>query len=208
MSIPTRILAAEFLKTITRQGLGAKLFHTMRFEADGRERADFILNKDPWRSAGILIALDNFGCGSSREHAPWALKDFGISCIIAPSFADIFYNNCFKNGILPVVLNAREVARLMTLAGARPTAIMTVDLRQQRVSSADGQCVSFDIESERREALIQGLDEIASSLKRLPEIQQWEFETRVIAPGIDPRFLAAQIPGARPIAFVPSPSDR
>lgn len=181
-----KILAGQFLKTITRQGLGAKLFYTMRYADDGRERPDFILNQPPWREAGILIALDNFGCGSSREHAPWALADFGIRCIIAPSFADIFYNNCFKNGILPIVLTHDVVQKLLGLAQDPFSAMMTIDLPGQRIRFVRGDDVKFDLAPERKEALLYGLDEIGASLKRLDAIERWEAQTEVIAPAIEP----------------------
>ncbi|MEC3947661.1 3-isopropylmalate dehydratase small subunit [Sphingobium sp. HWE2-09] len=186
-----KILAGQFLKTITREGLGAKLFHTLRYSEEGRARPDFILNRSPWRDAGILIALENFGCGSSREHAPWALRDFGIRCIIAPSFADIFYNNCFKNAILPIVLSAGEVRRLLTLAGNPASATMTIDLVSQRVRLIDGSEISFDLAAERKQALLEGVDEIGSSLKRLPEIEGWEVRSAGTVPAIraDARLL-------------------
>lgn len=184
-----KILPAQFLKTITRDGLGKNLFHSMRYADDGKSRADFVLNREPWQSAAILISLDNFGCGSSREHAPWALLDFGIRCIIAPSFADIFYNNCFKNGILPIVLEDGEVQRLMALAGEAATAQMTIDLPRQLICPADGEPIAFDLAAERKQALLDGLDEIAASLQRLPEIERWELLSRVIAPPIFPRLF-------------------
>lgn len=186
-----KILAGRFLKTITREGLGAKLFSTLRYAEDGSEQPEFILNRSPWRRANILIALDNFGCGSSREHAPWALRDFGIRCVIAPTFADIFYNNCFKNGILPIVLTADEVRRLLILAGDPASATMTVDLIDQRVRLVDGSEISFDLAPDRKQALLEGIDEIATSLLHLREIEAWELRSVGIAPGIhaDARLL-------------------
>ena len=178
-----RIIAGQFLKTISRQGLGPKLFSSMRYHGT-RERADFVLNQEPWRKAGILVALDNFGCGSSREHAVWALADFGIRCLIAPSFADIFYNNCQKNGILAIKLNRGQVDRLMSDAGDPSRAMLHIDLSQQSIWCADGTAIPFDIAPERKEALLQGLDEIASTLKLLLEIERWESTTQRIAPPV------------------------
>jgi 3-isopropylmalate/(R)-2-methylmalate dehydratase small subunit len=178
-----RILAGQFLKTVTREGLGPKLFSTMRYD-DARERPDFVLNQEPWRRAGILVTLGNFGCGSSREHAVWALADFGIRCLIAPSFADIFYNNCQKNGILPITLNREQVDRLMGDAGDPTRATLHIDLPQQSIQCADGTVIGFDIAQERKETLLQGLDEIASTLGFLPEIERWESSTRRIAPPV------------------------
>ena len=155
----------------------------MRYTEDGSDNLDFILNRPPWRDAGILIALDNFGCGSSREHAPWALRDFGIRAIVATSFADIFYNNCFKNGILPIILPTDRVNQLLTLAADPSTALMTIDLPDQRIRFAQRD-IAFDIPPGRKEALLFGLDEIGASLKRLEDIERWEAETRVIAPAI------------------------
>jgi 3-isopropylmalate/(R)-2-methylmalate dehydratase small subunit len=178
-----RILAGQFLKTISRAGLGPKLFSSMRYN-DGRERPEFVLNQDPWRKAGILVALDNFGCGSSREHAVWALVDFGIRCLIAPSFADIFYNNCQKNGILPITLDREQVDRLIGDAGDPARATLHVDLPQQSICCADGTVIRFDLAPERKHALLQGLDEIASTLALLPEIERWESNTQRIAPPV------------------------
>jgi 3-isopropylmalate dehydratase, small subunit len=153
-----KILAGRFLKTISREGLGKVLFHVMR------EDPDFVLNRAPWDRAGILIALDNFGCGSSREHAPWALLDFGFRCIIAPSFADIFYNNCFKNGILPIVL-ARDIIEQLIGEAQHPGGMaMTVDLACQTISLPDGEVIRFDVDPHRKADLIAGVDEIARSL--------------------------------------------
>ena len=152
-----KILAARFLKTIKREGLGDALFSTLR------ENAAFVLNRHPWSRAGILIALDNFGCGSSREHAPWALLDFGIRCIIAPSIADIFYNNCFKNGILPIILPQDQIGRLMEAASHADTAQMVVDLPSQTVVAA-GEHYGFDINPARKQDLLGGIDEIARSM--------------------------------------------
>jgi 3-isopropylmalate/(R)-2-methylmalate dehydratase small subunit len=178
-----RILAGQFLKTISREGLGPQLFSAMRYD-DGRERPDFVLNQEPWRRAGILVTLDNFGCGSSREHAVWALADFGFRCLIAPSFADIFYNNCQKNGILPITLDREQVDRLMNDAGDPARTTLHVDLPQQSIRCADGTVIPFDVVLERKEALLQGLDEIASTLRFLPEIERWESTAQQIAPSV------------------------
>lgn len=178
------ILAGRYLKTISREGLGTKLFSALRFDDKGGERTDFILNKDPWRQAGILIALDNFGSGSSREHAPWALKDFGISCIVAPSFADIFYNNCFKNFILPIILDRDVIDMLMLDAGNPATCRMKVDLEAQTLVRHGGETIAFAIAPERKDALLNGIDDIAVSLLQSPAIAHWEDNSRRIAPAI------------------------
>ena len=163
-----KILAGQFLKTISREGLGEKLFWSLRRDAE------FVLNRDPWRSAEILVALDNFGCGSSREHAPWALLDFGIRCVIAPSIADIFYNNCFKNGILPIVLPIQAIDRLLRLAFNPTTARMVVDLPSQTIETADGRVERFSIDTRRKEDLINGTDEIGRSLSLESSIVSFE----------------------------------
>lgn len=178
-----KILAGQYLKTISREGLGSKLFSSMRYRADGTEDPPFILNKEPWRNSKILITLDNFGCGSSREHAPWALVDFGIRCIIAPSFADIFYNNCFKNGILPVILPDDVVEDLLAIAGNPDSCVLYVDLTEQKIILSDGRALSFDIAPERKTALLEGSDEISRSLEALPTIERWEARYR-FAPDI------------------------
>ncbi|WP_295192745.1 3-isopropylmalate dehydratase small subunit [uncultured Brevundimonas sp.] len=172
-----KILAGQFLKTTQRAGLGVHLFDAMRYDDRGAERADFVLNREPWRRAEILIAGENFGCGSSREHAPWALLDFGIRCIVAPSFADIFYNNCFKNGILPIALPADEVDRLHCLATDPCLATMTVDLPSQTVSVGDGEEIGFEVDPDRKQALMEGHDEIGQSLLALDAIRAWELRT-------------------------------
>lgn len=163
-----KILPARFLKTISRDGLGQALFASLR------DDPDFILSRVPWNEAGILVTLGNFGCGSSREHAPWALLDFGIRCIIAPSMADIFYNNCFKNGILPILLPDDEVDALLALAGDATTARMTVDLPAQTIATVDGQLRPFNIEARRLNDLVHGVDEITRSLARGDDIDFWE----------------------------------
>ncbi|MDB5715454.1 MAG: 3-isopropylmalate dehydratase small subunit [Sphingomonadales bacterium] len=179
-----KILAAQYIKTITRAGLGSKLFSAMRFNGDGSEKPDFVLNCDPWRKAGILIARDNFGCGSSREHAPWALTDFGIQCIIAPSFADIFYNNCFKNFMLPIVLDTIVVEALLLEASDPRRCEMSVDLQTQTVTGSDGKPHHFDIDKDRKSALLNGIDEIGVSLALQDYITQWEISSSIISPEI------------------------
>lgn len=172
-----KILAGQFLKTTSRAGLGVHLFHAMRYDASGRERTDFILNQDPWRRASILITGENFGCGSSREHAPWALLDFGIRCIIAPNFADIFYNNCFKNGILPVVLGAEAVESLNADACDPARARMMIDLPGQAVTRSNGEVFTFKVDPDRKQALLEGRDEIGQSLGAIDDILAWETGT-------------------------------
>lgn len=179
-----KILAAQYIKTITRVGLGSRLFSTMRFDGDGSEKQDFVLNRDPWRKAGILIAGDNFGCGSSREHAPWALADFGIQCIIAPSFADIFYNNCFKNFMLPIVLDTAVVEALLLEASDPQRCKMSVDLQTQTVTGFDGKARHFKIDKDRKSALLNGIDEIEVSLTLQDYINKWEISSSVISPEI------------------------
>ena len=169
-----KILAGRFLKTTSRAGLGIHLFHTLRYDATGGDRKEFILNREPWRRASILISGANFGCGSSRAHAPWAIVDFGIRCIVAPSFADIFYNNCFKNGILPVALPDATVARLTTYANDADRATMTVDLQSQTITLSGGSVFAFDVDRDRKRALLEGHDEIEQSLGALDEIRAWE----------------------------------
>ena len=154
------IIPKQFLKTIKRTGLGASLFDEMRFDRDGNEIEDFVLNRPAYREARILVAGDNFGCGSSREHAPWALLDFGIRCVISTSFADIFYNNCFKNGILPIKLPKEQVDALMADAERGSNARMTVDLEEQTVTGSDGEVYGFEIDPFRKHCLLNGLDDI------------------------------------------------
>jgi 3-isopropylmalate/(R)-2-methylmalate dehydratase small subunit len=169
-----KIIPAVFLKTIKRSGLGKSLFHTLRYDADGAERPDFVLNQPAYRQASILIAHENFGCGSSREHAPWALLDFGIRCVIAPDFADIFYNNCFKNGILPVTLPRAICDRLMEDARMGGNARITVDLERERVIRPNGEEIPFTIDPHRRQMLLQGLDEIGQTMQRTGAIDAFE----------------------------------
>ncbi len=168
------IIPARYLKTIKRTGLGEGLFAAMRFDDQGRERPDFVLNRPAYRKASILVAGDNFGCGSSREHAPWALLDYGIRCVIAPSFADIFFNNCFKNGILPIQLPQDVVDRLMDAADNGANATFTVDLPSQTITMPDGQTVAFEVEPFRKECLLNGWDDIGLTLRQAPAIDAFE----------------------------------
>lgn len=176
-----KLVPGRFLKGVTRAGLGRILLHPLRFDADDQPRADFVLNQSPWDRAGVLIALDNFGCGSSREHAPWALLDFGIRCVIAPSFADIFRNNCLKNGILPLVLPEADCLALMDLARDAATARLQVSLPDQTVT-AGGQIRTFDIAAADKTKLLEGKDEIDVALAHLPEIERFEARIGYAAP--------------------------
>jgi 3-isopropylmalate/(R)-2-methylmalate dehydratase small subunit len=169
-----KIIPKQFLKTIKRTGLGAHLFNDMRFTPDGAEVADFVLNQQAYRNAEILIANDNFGCGSSREHAPWALLDFGIRCVIAPSYADIFYNNCFKNGILPITLPKAQVDALMAQAEQGSNARFTVDLEAGEITAPDGSVIAFDIDPFRRHCLLNGLDDIGLTMEKSSQISGFE----------------------------------
>ena len=180
-----RIIPKQFLKTIRRTGLGANLFNDLRYTPDGAEIADFVLNRKPWRKAEILIAGENFGCGSSREHAPWALLDFGIRCVIAPSFADIFYNNCFKNGILPVTLPGAAVDGMLDQSEQGDNARFTVDLERNRVTAPDGSETGFEIDPFRRRCLLEGLDEIGLTLENAAAIDGFEAARRASLPWLD-----------------------
>ena len=168
------IIPKQFLKTIQRSGLGKNLFDEMRYTPDGEEIADFVLNQAAYREAQILVAGDNFGCGSSREHAPWALLDFGIRCIIAPSFADIFYNNCFKNGILPIVLPQAEIDKLMDDAQRGANATISVDLAAQTIKGPDGGTIAFEVDGFRKTCLMQGLDDIGLTMQKAEAIDNYE----------------------------------
>ena len=176
------IIPKQFLKTIARTGLGKNLFDEMRYTQDGAEIPDFVLNQPAYRSAEILVAGDNFGCGSSREHAPWALLDFGIRCVISTSFADIFYNNCFKNGILPIVMPQDVVDTLMADARKGANARVTVDLAAQTVTTSDGQSFGFDIDSHRKHCLINGLDDIGLTLEKASAINSYEQKAALSRP--------------------------
>ena len=166
------IIPKQFLKTIKRSGLGKNLFHELRFDMQGNIKNDFVLNWDPYKEASILIAGDNFGCGSSREHAPWSLLDFGFKCIVAPSFADIFYNNCFKNGILPIRLTQDKVDILMEQANNKK--MLTVDLEKQKIISEDSGSIDFDIDEFRKKCLLEGLDDIGLTLQKKDKISKYE----------------------------------
>lgn len=176
MNIDTdMIIPKQFLKTIKRTGLGETgLFNEMRFTPEGALIPEFVLNREPYKKAQIIVAGANFGCGSSREHAPWALLDFGIRCIIAPSFADIFYNNCFKNGILPIALPQSEVDKLMDDAGRGDNARITIDLEKQEISGPDGGVIKFDIDASNKKCLLEGLDDIGLTMARAANIENFE----------------------------------
>lgn len=168
------IIPKQFLKTIKRSGLGVNLFDEMRYDDDRNEISGFVLNQDAYRDAEIIVAGDNFGCGSSREHAPWAIKDFGISCVIAPSFADIFYNNCFKNGILPIALPQEQIDVLMKDAEKGSNARMTVDLEAQTITTSDGEVFNFEVDSFKKHCLLQGLDDIGLTMEKVTAIDAFE----------------------------------
>ena len=168
------IIPKDYLKTIKRTGLGTGLFAEMRYGEDGAENPDFVLNKPAYRKAQILVAGDNFGCGSSREHAPWALLDFGIRCVISTSFADIFYNNCFKNGILPIKVSAEDLEKLMDDAERGANAVITVDLEAMEIRGPDGGTLSFDLDEFRRHCLLNGLDDIGLTMEKAPSIDRFE----------------------------------
>ena len=173
-----KIIPARFLKTIKRTGLGLNLFDTLRYDGDGQERPDFVLNTEPYRQAEVLIAYENFGCGSSREHAPWALLDFGIRCVIAPSFADIFHTNCYKNGILPIQLPREVCDLLMDDARMGGNARMTVDLARQVVVRPGGEEIPFAIDAFRKHLMLNGLDDIGQTLQRADGITAYEGRQR------------------------------
>ncbi|MCQ1852179.1 3-isopropylmalate dehydratase small subunit [Neorhizobium galegae] len=176
------IIPKDYLKTIKRTGLGKGLFSEARYKDDGSENPDFVLNKPAYRNAKILVAGDNFGCGSSREHAPWALLDFGIRCVISTSFADIFYNNCFKNGILPIVVSQEDLDKLMDDAERGSNAILSIDLEAQEITGPDGGSIHFDIDPGRRHIMLEGLDDIASTMKSDAAISTFENNNRAARP--------------------------
>jgi 3-isopropylmalate/(R)-2-methylmalate dehydratase small subunit len=176
------IIPKQFLKTIKRSGLGKNLFDEMRFDRQGAEIPDFVLNKPAYREAKILVAGDNFGCGSSREHAPWAIADFGIRCVIAPSFADIFYNNCFKNGILAIALPQEQVDKLMDDANRGANAVLTVDLENQVITGPDGGSIAFEIDPFRKRCLLEGLDDIGLTMEKADVIAAYEAKRAQAAP--------------------------
>ena len=177
-----KIIPAEHLKTIKRTGLGKVLFERMRYTDDGKERPDFVLNKPAYRNAKIIVAGDNFGCGSSREHAPWALLDFGITCVISTSFADIFYNNSFKNGILPIKLPKEDVDKLLDDASRGANAVITIDLEKQEIHGPDGGCIKFDIDPFRKHCLLNGLDDVGLTMQKKPKIDGFEAQQKSAQP--------------------------
>lgn len=176
------IIPKQFLKTIRRTGLGRNLFDEMRYNPDGSEIPDFVLNRPAYRKAAILVAGKNFGCGSSREHAPWALLDFGIRCIVAPDFADIFFNNCFKNGILPIKLPQADVDKLMADAERGANATVTVDLEKQEIRGPDGGVIHFDVDPFRKHCLLNGLDDIGLTLEKVDRIADFEAKRQASQP--------------------------
>jgi 3-isopropylmalate/(R)-2-methylmalate dehydratase small subunit len=176
------IIPKQFLKTIKRTGLGKSLFHELRYDDQGKENPDFILNKPAYRKAQILVAGDNFGCGSSREHAPWALLDFGIKCVISTNFADIFYNNCFQNGILPIKVKPEDLEKLMDDANRGANATLTVDLEAQEIRGPDGGKISFDIDPFRKHCLLNGLDNIGLTMEKGKAIDAYETKAKTERP--------------------------
>ena len=176
------IIPKVFLKTIKRSGLGVNLFDEMRYDREGNEKPDFVLNKTQYREAKILVAGDNFGCGSSREHAPWAIADFGIKCVVSTSFADIFYNNCFKNGILPVVLPQDQVDILMKDAEKGANSIIEVDLENQTIASSDGEIFSFEVDPFKKHCLLNGLDDIGLTMEKEDQITAYESKAEQMFP--------------------------
>jgi 3-isopropylmalate/(R)-2-methylmalate dehydratase small subunit len=176
------IIPKQYLKTIKRTGLGKGLFSEQRYKDDGSENPDFVLNKPAYRNAKILVAADNFGCGSSREHAPWALLDFGIRCIISTSFGDIFYNNCFKNGVLPIKVSPEDLDKLFDDAERGANARLTIDLAAQEIRGPDGGCVKFDVDPHRKRCMLEGLDDIGLTLEKKSRIDSYESRTRETRP--------------------------
>jgi 3-isopropylmalate/(R)-2-methylmalate dehydratase small subunit len=176
------IIPKQFLKTIKRTGLGKHLFHELRYDEEGRDVADFVLNKPAYRKAQILVAGDNFGCGSSREHAPWALLDFGTRCVISTSFADIFYNNCFQNGILPIKVSPEDLDKLMDDANRGANATITVDLENQEIRGPDGGVVKFELDPFRKRCLLEGLDNIGLTLQNETAIGDYEAKAAAARP--------------------------
>ena len=178
------IIPKIFLKSIARTGFGKNLFDEMRFNRDGTEIEDFVLNKPQYRSAEILVAGDNFGCGSSREHAPWAIADFGIKCVVSTSFADIFFNNCFKNGILPIVLPQEQVDLLMKDAEKGANARMTVDLETQEITTSDGEIVKFNVDAFKKHCLLEGLDDIGLTMEKKASVDAFEAQASQARPWV------------------------
>lgn len=179
-----KLIPKQFLKTIKRTGLGKHLFNEIRFNADGSENEDFVLNKPAYREASILVAGDNFGCGSSREHAPWALLDYGVKCVISTSFADIFFNNCFKNGILPIVVSKEELDQLMDDAGNGANSILDIDLENQQIGRPNGEIINFEIDEFRKHCLINGLDDIGLTMQKQSNIGNFEKKREAEKPWI------------------------
>ena len=179
-----QIIPKQFLKTVEREGLSKGLFYDFRFDEQGKVKPDFILNRPEYKGVGVLVAGDNFGCGSSREHAPWALMDFGIDCVIATSFADIFYNNCFQNGLLPVVLKAEEVQQLMDEARGG-NHVVSVDLEAQTVTSPSGVVFTFEIDAQRKAKMLKGLDAIGETLEAAPAIDTYEMKRALSQPWLE-----------------------
>jgi 3-isopropylmalate/(R)-2-methylmalate dehydratase small subunit len=177
-----KVIPKQYLKTIKRTGLGKGLFAEMRFKDDGSENPDFVLNKPAYRNAKIIVAGDNFGCGSSREHAPWALLDFGIRCVISTSFADIFYNNCFKNGILPIKVSPEDLEKLFDDAERGANATLTVDLAKQEIRGPDGGVVHFEIDAFRKHCLLNGLDDIGITMVKSDKIADHEGKAKAARP--------------------------
>ena len=179
-----KLIPKQFLKTIKRTGLGKHLFNEIRFNADGSENEDFVLNKPAYREASILVAGDNFGCGSSREHAPWALLDYGVKCVISTSFADIFFNNCFKNGILPIVVSKEELDQLMDDADNGANSILDIDLENQQIGRPNGETINFEIDEFRKHCLINGLDDIGLTMQKQSNIDNFEKKREAEKPWI------------------------
>lgn len=179
-----KLIPKQFLKTIKRTGLGKHLFNEIRFNADGSENEDFVLNKPAYREASILVAGDNFGCGSSREHAPWALLDYGVKCIISTSFADIFFNNCFKNGILPIVVSKEELDQLMDDADNGANSVLDIDLENQHIGRPNGEKINFEIDEFRKHCLINGLDDIGLTMQKQSNIDDFEKKREAEKPWI------------------------
>ena len=179
-----KLIPKQFLKTIKRTGLGKYLFNEIRFNADGSENEDFVLNKPAYRDASILVAGDNFGCGSSREHAPWALLDFGVKCVISTSFADIFFNNCFKNGILPIVVSKEELDQLMDDADNGANSVLDIDLENQHIGRPNGEKINFEIDEFRKHCLINGLDDIGLTMQKQSNIDNFEKKREAEKPWI------------------------
>jgi 3-isopropylmalate/(R)-2-methylmalate dehydratase small subunit len=179
-----RVIPKQYLKTIKRTGLGKGLFAEMRYDADGSENPDFVLNKPAYRNAKIIVAGDNFGCGSSREHAPWALLDYGIRCVISTSFADIFYNNCFKNGVLPIKVSPEDLEKLFDDADRGANATLTIDLVRQEIRGPDGGMVKFDIDPFRKHCLLNGLDDIGLTMVKADKISDYEQSAKASRPWV------------------------